>query len=76
MQGSSFRGHRVVTVATPWMTTQYSFCSHDQAFDGTMNFERFKGIFGTGGIIPAGLGKGWRNDPLVDLDGDGQQGDQ
>jgi hypothetical protein len=58
------------------MTTQDSFCSHDQAFDRAMNLERIKGIFGAGGMIPAGFGKGRRNNPLVNLYGDGQKGDQ
>jgi hypothetical protein len=63
-------------MTTPRMTTQNSFCSHDQAFDRTMNFERFTGIFRAARIIPAGFGKGRRNDPLVNLYGDGQKGDQ
>jgi hypothetical protein len=41
-----------------------------------MYFQCFKGIFGTAGMIPAGFGKSRRNDPLVDLNGNGQQGNQ
>jgi len=63
-------------MAAPWMTTQDSFCSHDQTFEGAMNFEGLKSIFGAGGIIPAGFGKGRRNDPLVNLDRDSQKGDK
>jgi hypothetical protein len=58
-------------MAAPWMTTENSFCSHDQAFDRTMNFKRIEGIFGAGGVISAGFRKGRRDDPLVNLDGDG-----
>jgi hypothetical protein len=58
------------------MTTQDSFCSHDQAFEGPVYSEGFKGIFRAGGVVSAGFGKDRRYDPLVDFYGNGQQGDQ
>lgn len=62
-----------MSVATPWMTTEDPFCSHDQTLDGTVNFQSLKCILGTTGVVPAGFRQCRGNDPLVDLDGKGKQ---
>ena len=65
-----------MSVSPPGMTTQDPFCSQDQTFERAMNFESFNGIFRAGGVIPAGFWQGRGDDPLVNLYGYRQHGNQ
>jgi hypothetical protein len=56
-------------MGTPWIAPEDAPDSQQASPEYPMNFQRFNGIFGTGGDVPATIRQQWRNGIFVEFNG-------